>query len=155
MEFTFTTLCWFWLGAGVLLTVSEFIVPGFVICFFGISAMIVSVICAFVNDLSLAWQLTWFGAISVVLLFVSRLVAPDVFKGGTVKTELVGDIDSDDIIGKKAIVKEAIGVNTAGKVEFRGTLWEAVANSDIPAGKTVIVTRRKNLTLTVTEIEGL
>ena len=137
------------------MTVLEFVVPGFVICFFGISAMIVSVICAFINDLSLAWQLTWFAAISVVLLFLSRLIAPNVFKGGTVSTEIDGDIDSDDIIGKKAIVTEKISANIPGKVEFRGSLWEAVAKCDIPAGKTVIVTKRKNLTLTVTEIEGL
>ena len=153
MEFTFTTLCWFWFGIGILLTVSEFVVPGFVICFFGISAMVVSIICAFINDLSLAWQLTLFAAISVILLFLSRLIAPQIFKGGTVQDGFKGDIDSDDVVGKKAIVKQAITANTSGKVEFRGSLWEAVADCDIPEGETVIVVKRENLTLTVTKNE--
>lgn len=155
MVFNFTTLCWFWLGAGVLMTVSEFIVPGFVICFFGIAAMLVSVICAFCNDLTLAWQLTDFAAISVILLFLSRVIAPGVFKGSTVKSEFNSDIDADDVVGTKATVVEAISANIPGKVEFHGTLWEAVAERDIPVGTTVIVTKRKNLTLTVTEIEKI
>ena len=45
----------------------------------------------------------------------------------------------DDFVGNKAIVKDKITPGHTGKVEYRGTLWNAESSREIEEGETVII----------------
>lgn len=138
---------WYWISAGLLLILAEFAVPGFVICFFGAAALLVGVLLFFVPDFPFAWSLVLFAGLSVVLVFLSRKIAPAIFKGkaGTENFE----IDSDDVIGAPATALKDFEPGEMGLVEFRGTNWTAVSDRSVKKGELVHVERRENLTLNV------
>jgi len=144
-------VCWIWLGIGVLLILSEFILPGVLICFFGAGAVLVSILCAF-KPLSLIWQLLLFAVSGCVLLFCCRKFIPGVFKGGKAGC-CCEDIDSDNVAGARAVVVRRITAKMPGKVEFRGSLWDASAEDDLDEGTVVTVIKRENLMLCVAKAE--
>lgn len=136
-----------WLIAGLVLIFLEFVVPGFVICFFGGGALLVAGALAIWPDLGSAAVVGLFIVFSLALLFGVRRFLPKTFRGR--KEELRADPDSDDVAGSHVKVVEAIAPNVPGKVEFRGSLWIAAADTDISADAVVEVVRRDNLTLFV------
>ena len=136
-----------WLIAGTILILSEFIIPGFVICFFGASAIITGVLCWLIPGLSLNWQIMIFAILGVVLLIGCRRFMPGVFKGR--ENNFDNDIDSDDVSGMACVCTADIAPNAPGKVEFRGSTWNAVSSGTIPAGSHCVIKSRNNLTLVV------
>ena len=108
-----------WFIAGVVLIVSEFVVPAFVICFFGVAAILVAGLLWLCPTLPLAAQLLIFGATGVILLFLCRKFLPRAFQGNKNTGEL--DIDGDDVAGADCVCTAAITPQVSGKVEFRGS----------------------------------
>ena len=138
---------WYWLIAGVILVMSEFVVPGFVIVFFGLGACATGILALLFPELPFTWEIFIFSVLSVVLLFSFRRFMPGVFKGKNVPcTE---DVDQDSVSGSSAVTVTAITPDESGKDEYRGTLWNAKASEEIPAGVTVKIVSRENLTLNV------
>ena len=140
-----------WFIAGVMLVLAEFVIPGFIICFFGIAAFIVAGLCWLFGDFSLTGQLLTFVSLGVVLLVLCRKFMPGAFRGK--KDDLEIDIDSDNVAGSTCICTEAISPLAAGKVDFRGSTWIAVADHEIAAGTICTVLSRNNLTLKVVRKE--
>ena len=138
---------WYWLILGIVLLVSEFFLPGFIIFFFGVAACAVSVITFGAPKLGLAWQILIFAIFSVILLVLSRRYIPSVFRGNNSICEV--DIDLDDVSGATAISVTDIQPDGQGKVEFRGTLWNAMSGEEIKCGECVRIISRKNITLIV------
>lgn len=136
-------LYWYWIVCGIILILMEFIVPGFVICFFGISALATAVVDYFFPACPLAGQLLVFALGGVVMAFLCRKC----FAGKENRRE--NDIDCDDVAGEICVCREEITAETPGKVEFRGSLWKANADSVIAPGEYCVVESRDNLTLTV------
>ena len=136
-----------WFIAGLLLTLSEFIVPGVLICFFGVAAMLMAGLLLLWPAMPTSLLLTLYTITSLALLFGLRRYMPKTFRGHVKAAE--SNPDEDDVAGAAATVVEAITSTAPGKVEFRGTNWTAVADSDIPVGARVTVLRRDNLTLHV------
>ncbi len=136
---------WFVLGGAFMLL--EFVSPGVVILFFGVGAWLVALLCLFF-PLSLNLQLTIFLVSSVVLLVVFRSRLARLLKRAA-ETETPLDDTLDDFVGKRAVVTEKIAPNVPGKVEFRGTYWEAEADAAIPKGAHVQIVAKDNITLKV------
>jgi membrane protein implicated in regulation of membrane protease activity len=137
----------FWFVLGLLLVLSEFAVPGVMICFFGFAALLVA-------GLLLVWPtaptsvvLAAYIVLSLALLFGLRRYMPKTFRGHAKAAE--SDPDEDDVAGSRVVVVEAVAPNRPGKVEFRGTNWTAVSDAALAAGAAAVVVRRDNLTLTV------
>ncbi len=136
-----------WMAAGLLLVLSEFIVPGFLIIFFGLGAMITGLaLLAF--GMSVPVQLLLFAVSSVLLLALVRWLMPRVFRG---REEHVGELPSDSMecAGQIVEVLEPIEPGVGGKVSFMGTEWEAVSEARHGKGEHVRVLRRDNITLVV------
>lgn len=136
-----------WLTAGLLLILSEFIVPGFLIIFFGLGAVITG-LALLVFGMPIPVQLLLFAVSSVVLLVLVRWLMPKVFKG---REEHVGELPSDSMecAGRIVEVLEPIEPGVGGKVSFMGTVWEAVSEARHGKGEHVRVLRRDNITLVV------
>jgi membrane protein implicated in regulation of membrane protease activity len=143
-------LLWFLLGLGLVL--AELALPGFVIIFFGVGAWITAfcVWVGFVDELS--GQLLVFLVSSVASLVLFRKHGKNYFQG-----KVSGKVDDvsrlDEVRGERAMVVEEIVPNSlSGKVEFRGTVWNADSDTTISKGTPVEVVERTNLTLKVKPI---
>lgn len=136
-----------WFVFGLLLTFSEFLVPGVLVCFFGIAAMLMAGVLLLWPGIPSSLLLALYLVTSLALLFGLRRYMPKTFRGHVKTAE--SDPDEDDVAGAPATVVEAISPNAPGKVEFRGTNWTATADTALPVGALATVVSRANLTLHV------
>ena len=143
-------LYWFLLGLALML--SELALPGFVIIFFGIGAWITALCIWLGVTTAFNTQLVIFLASSVLSLVLFRNQGKKYFQGKV--SRKMDDISKlDDVKGERAVVvDDIVPANLAGKVEFHGTNWNAVAEGEIKKGTPVEILERENLTLKVKAI---
>ena len=78
-----TSCAWLWIYAGAALMLLELFAPGFILCFFGLSAATVGVLrFAFGEAFDLTWQLAAFSVFSVLYIALLRRYLQKVFVGG-------------------------------------------------------------------------
>ncbi len=135
-----------WFAVGVLLLLLEFASPGVIILFFGVGAWLVAVLCLFM-DISINLQLSIFILSSLLLLISLRKWFKTLFQG-RLESKGGGEEVLHEFVGKKAIVIEEITA-TGGKIEFRGSHWNAEAGTVIPQGTAVEIISQNNITLIV------
>ena len=138
---------WLWIYAGAALMLLELVAPGFILCFFGLSAATVGVLrFAFGESFTLTWQLAAFSAFSVLYIVILRRYLKRVFVGGRVETKTDFDNESVGRIGK---LTEAIRPPLAGRVLLGDAEWTAEADAPIESGADVRVVAQHNLTMKV------
>lgn len=142
----------YWAIAGLILMAAEAIIPGGIVIFLGIGALIVSA------SLFMGLITTWVGALtlwfiaSLILLILFRNVAQNMVGGES----HIDDTDEDaHLYGKQATVIETIGPAThAGRVQYQDSTWPAIADgSTIGPGAQVRIICRDNISLVVELIE--
>jgi membrane protein implicated in regulation of membrane protease activity len=138
-----------WSLIGLALMILEFILPGLVVFFFGLGALLVAVLCA-VMEPSLNLQLVVFMAASVALFVTLRRFFREIFAGDAGQVEQ-GQEDRN-FTGSRVRVVEAIQPPATGKVELNGTLWNADAPEALDAGDWAEVVSRHNLVLNVRKV---
>ncbi|MDE2928642.1 MAG: NfeD family protein [Acidobacteriota bacterium] len=137
-----------WFGLGVVLLLMEFANPGVVLIFFALGAWLVALLCM-TSEISLNLQLGVFVVSSVVLLLVFR----NRIKGRINRPRpAAGGVDSDEFVGGRALVTREIRSDRTGRVDYRGTTWEAESGERIREGAAVEILDKENLTLTVKKI---
>jgi len=141
-----------WFIVGLIFLLAEFIIPGFVIFFFGAGAWIVALIALFFN-VPLNFQLLLFLLSSVFLLVFLRKRVTQIFIGRQ-KRVASQDEDIDEFKGENATVIEEIVPGKPGKVEFHGAQWKAESDKTISVGKTVEIISTRSITLKVKPVEG-
>lgn len=146
-----TSCAWLWIYLGSVLMLLELLVPGFIMCFFGLSAVTVGVIRFIVGDsFTLAWQLASFSVLSIFYILVFRHYFTRIFVGGKVVAKT--DFDNE-YVGRRGKVVEAIGVDLPGRVVIGDAEWPAEADAPIEVGANVKVIFNNNLTMKVEEIK--
>jgi membrane protein implicated in regulation of membrane protease activity len=134
-----------WFIIGLVLFVLELVVPGFVIFFFGVGAWITALVCLIFNP-NINLQIIIFAVISVLsLLALRKLIQKKFFYSKEGRSEAV----EDEFTGKEAVATKDFGSDKKGKVEFKGTSWQAESESEIKAGQTVIIIEKENFKLFV------
>lgn len=109
---------WFWVVLGFILIAAETLHMGLFLIFFGIGAVVVGLLTKF-GLAGPEWaQWLWFSALSVVSVALFR-------KPLLHRLKLNERKPVDTMIGEIAKAMEAIAVNGRGKVELRGTSWNA------------------------------
>jgi inner membrane protein len=134
---------WYWLLLGLVLLAVEMTTPGgFYIFFFGLAALIVGAL-AGLEWLNTAW-LQWllFSILSLISLFLFR----NSLLAWRKAREPVGQ-DVDSMVGETAVVIDELPAGAVGKVELRGTTWNARN-----AGQTVLT---KGHRARVERVDGL
>ncbi len=139
-----------WIVIGFFLIISEFAISGLVISFFGFGALVVGLLCAFL-DLSVNMQLLIFLLTSVFSLLVLRKRFKNIFMG-KLETNSGSNNELEEFLGQRAVVTMEIKPNALGKVEFHGTNWEAEAEQMIPEDTVVEIIGKKNITFIVKQI---
>ena len=137
-----------WFIGGVILIFLEFIVPGVILVFFGLGAILTSVLTWIGILPGATGQLLVFTVSSLALLFGLRKYASRFFKGDSSQEK------DDEYRGKLArVTLDIIPGSPGGKVFFEGTDWKADSHVKIPAGSSVRITDKNNITLLVEPIK--
>ena len=141
---------WLWIYAGAALVLLELIVPGFILCFFGLSAATVGTLKFALGDaFTPTWQLAAFSAFSIIYILILRRYLKRVFVGGKVETKTDFDNESVGRVGK---LTAAILPPLTGRVMLGDSEWTAESERPIEVGANVRVVAQQNLTMKVEEI---
>ena len=136
-------LFWFIVGLGLFLL--ELVIPGFFIFFFGLGAWVTALVCLLVEP-GTNLQIVIFAVTSVLSLIGLRKIIQKKFFYS--KGNLSEDVE-DEFTGKEAIAKADFGSDMNGKVEFKGTMWNAESKAEIKAGQRVIIIEKDSFKLIV------
>ena len=137
-----------WIIIGLTLILCEFAVPGLILFFFGIGAIITGLFALFIPSLNL--QLALFALFSLLSLFGLRRILKPMFTGNT--TDRNTDYMPEGMIGQRCTVETLIQPDSAGKVILNGASWRAESNETLQPGTRVIIQEQRSLTLIVTHI---
>ena len=129
-----------WFVVAALCVLLELAVPGLIIIFFGVGALVTGTVVA-VADVGLATQISIFTVSSLVSLFALRRWLKSVFKGSTIDRD--GSELADDFSGKIGTVTKSIEPQSPGEISALGTLWAAKASVAIAEGAEVRITQQK------------
>lgn len=141
---------WLWVYAGAALMLLELIAPGFILCFFGLSAATVGILrFAFGDAFTLTGQLAAFSVFSVLYIVILRRYLKRVFVGGKVETKTDFDNESVGRVGKLTV---AVRPPLTGRVMLGDSEWTAESERPIEVGANVRVIAQQNLTMKVEEI---
>ncbi|MDR2240590.1 MAG: NfeD family protein [Zoogloeaceae bacterium] len=129
---------WHWAVLGIGLIIAELAVPAFFVIWFGLGAVLVSLMLLAAPALSLTVQLlAWtFASVAMVALWFR------IFKPGAHKTR-IGMADAH-VIGEAGILVRAVAPFEKGQVRFQKPLlgsevWACIADEAIIAGERVKV----------------
>jgi len=143
-----SALVWFAIGFAFFLL--EFLLPGFILFFFGIGAWVVALLSLFL-DISLNTQ--------IVIFIVSSLITVVLFRNWVRRKFGLTGVNAqqleDEFIGKTAKAETAIKPGENGKVQFKGTSWDAASDAIISAGDNVLILETRSILLIVTPIKSL
>ncbi|MBN8548514.1 MAG: NfeD family protein [Deltaproteobacteria bacterium] len=135
---------WLWIVVGIVLLGAEMLVPGgLFMLFFGVGAIIVGIVvaCGFAQSEWMQWGLFSIASIAMLLLLRQRLL---------IKLWPPADHkEVDSLIGQIALPTEVIAPGASGKVELRGSAWNAhnASSSILQKGQRCKVQRVDGLTL--------
>lgn len=134
-----------WFIIGLVLLLLELVMPGFVIFFFGIGAWVTALVCL-LADVNINIQVIIFAISSVLtLIFFRRLIKNKFIYNRDDKSEAI----EDEFTGKEAVAIIDFPSGKPGKVEFKGTTWDAESSTDIKAGQELIIKQKKSIKLIV------
>ncbi|MFH2001408.1 MAG: NfeD family protein [Planctomycetota bacterium] len=148
-EFMKPEIIWFLIG--IVMFALEIALPGLILGFFGLGAVLVSALC-FMADISLNVQLLIFMISSVLSLLFLRRWAQKIFMGRVRDNEDM-DHDIEEYVGQQVVVKEEVTPRKPGKVEFHGTLWDAVSDETLSPETIVEIIGKDSLKLKVKSVE--
>lgn len=141
-----------WAIVGIVLIFFEFFIPGLVIAFFGVGALITAFTSWLGISPTLELQLLVFIVSSLLLLILLRKIVKRTFLGRAKGEDTERDFNID--IGKIVPVIEFIQPGeVGGKVKYQGSNWPAKASEPIPPGESVKIIGRENITLIVEKVE--
>ena len=140
-----------WAIFGVILFLMELFMPGLVIFFFGLGALVTALTTSLGITVSLNSQLIVFIITSTLALLLFRKLIKKKFMERSDQP----DVDNYNIeIGKIVSVIELIEPSeVGGKVRYLGSPWSAESSERIGPGESVRITGFKNLTLLVEKIK--
>jgi len=141
----------YWLIIGVMLFFLEMAVPGFILFFFGLGALVTAV-AAWLAPISIAWQLVLFICTSLLFLFGLRKSIQNKFFAPTAKD---GEADEDvmrAVPGDKGVVSMTIAPPAEGRIKYSGTSWRACADEKIDEGEIVTIIRQEDLVIHVEKV---
>ncbi|MEZ5840439.1 MAG: NfeD family protein [Hyphomicrobiales bacterium] len=138
---------WAWWIAGLVLFGLEIIVPGSVVVWFGVAAILVGAVSLLVD---IPWQAEWaaFAVLSVISLYFGR------------RYFLTEQTEGEDAhlndraaryVGRRYVLADAI-VQGDGRIRIADTVWR-VTGPDLPAGTPVTVTAALGTVLEVAKAD--
>jgi len=132
-----------WFIAGFIFLLLEFVIPGLILFFFAVGAWIVAIISLFI-DLSINSQLLIFLAATIITIIFFRSRVKKILWVKKHSSEI-----EDEFVGKSGKAETYIGPGQNGKVDFKGTSWDARSEDSIEKGERVTVIGNESILLIV------
>ena len=136
-----TPVVWFIIGFVCFLL--EFMLPGLILFFFAVAAWIVAILSLFL-DLDINTQLIIFLASATLTILLFRKWVRKLIWRKNHSSEL-----EDEFLGKIGIAETFIGPGQNGKVDFKGTSWDATSDDIIDKGEQVTIIGNDSILLIV------
>jgi membrane protein implicated in regulation of membrane protease activity len=114
------TLFWIWLAAAGVFLILELATPTMMFVCFVIGALVAAIMAQIWPEYYY-WQIAVFAVLSSSLIPFTRRFARKISKPSPELSNV------DRMIGRVAVVTEAIDPDTGGKVKFEGETWRATA----------------------------
>ena len=135
---------WVWVILGVVLLAAEMVSAGLFLVFFGVGGIVVGVLVRF-HVIEAAWM-QWLAFSVVSLGFLALLRKPLQHK-----LKINVRKDQDTMLGERAVASGEIAAGGLGKVELRGSTWQARNQGDsaVNAGQGCRVEKVEGITLLV------
>lgn len=140
-RFLTTPVVWFIIGFVCFLL--EFMLPGLILFFFAVAAWIVAILSLFL-DLDINTQLIIFLASATLTILLFRKWVRKLIWRKNHSSEL-----EDEFLGKIGIAETFIGPGQNGKVDFKGTSWDATSDDIIDKGEQVTIIGNDSILLIV------
>lgn len=137
----------FWMIFGLLLLLSEWVLPGLVALFFGIGALLVGILTWTGLIETLPAQLILFAVLSVASLFTLRRRFYR-WMHGTESDRGNGEYSDNGLAGRRVIVTRDFA-DGLGTVELNGTNWHAESDEPLKTGEHAWVVRNAGILLVV------
>ncbi len=138
-----------WFVAGFVFLLLEFAIPGLILFFFAIGAWVVAILSLFM-DLPINTQLLIFLGTTLITIALFRKWVKKIIWVHKKSSEL-----EDEFIGKTGRAESFIGPGEDGKVDFKGTSWQARSADLIQAGEEVIITGNESILLFVKSTKSI
>jgi inner membrane protein len=137
-----------WFLTGLVLLLAELALPGLIIFFFGVGAWVTA---AFVLmlDISFPGQLGVFIASSVLSLGVMRRF---LLKKFGIKRNISSELSEEFLGHTCTVIKTIVPGPAGGKVNFRGTTWNARSGHLIEEGSAARIIAKESIVLIVEPI---
>ena len=142
---------WLWAVGGISLIIAELVVPAFVLIWFGLGGLVVSLMVAIFPDVGLTTEL----AVWLVVSLGLAISWFKLFKPNYHKTR-VGMSDAN-IIGEIGLVTQDLALFQKGEVRFQkpmvgSDVWPCIADEPIAAGDRVRVLKVEGSLLKVEKL---
>jgi inner membrane protein len=137
-----------WFIIGFICFLLEFVLPGLILFFFAVGAWMVVIFSLFI-DMSINTQLILFLASSVCTILLFRRWVKKIWT-----TKRPTDLE-DEFLGKTAKAETFIGPGQNGKVDFKGTKWDARSEDVIEKGENVTIMGNDSILLIVKSTKPL
>lgn len=129
---------WQWAIVGIALILAELAVPVFVLVWFGLGALAVTVLVAIFPTLGLTSQLGGWLGLSLLLV----LIWFKIFRPNAHKTRI--GMSDDYVVGEVGLLSHRVAPFEKGKVRFQKPIlgsdhWDCIADEEIAAGERVRV----------------
>ncbi len=138
-----------WFIIGFALFLLEFVLPGLILFFFAVGAWIVAILSLFF-DLSINLQLIIFLVSSVLTILLFRKWVKKIIWTRKHSSEI-----EDEFLGKTGKAETYISPGKNGKVDFKGTSWDARSEDIIEAGENVTIIGNDSILLIVKSTKSL
>ena len=135
-----------WLAIAVVLVIIELFTSIIATFCLAIGCLVAGLVA--LCGLGMTWQLIFFtvGAV-VAFMLIPPIARKYRLNRAQKRPEMLTNMDA--LIGRQALVVEAISATQKGRVKIDGDNWQAVADCDIPVGSHVKVTAYDSIVLTV------
>jgi membrane protein implicated in regulation of membrane protease activity len=138
-----------WFIIGFALFLLEFVLPGLILFFFAVGAWIVAILSLFF-DLSINLQLIIFLVSSVLTILLFRKWVKKIIWARKHSSEI-----EDEFLGKTGKAETYISPGKNGKVDFKGTSWDARSEDIIEPGENVTIIGNDSILLIVKSTKSL
>jgi membrane protein implicated in regulation of membrane protease activity len=137
-----------WFLVGFVFFLLEFAIPGLILFFFAVGAWAVAILSLF-TDFSIDTQLIIFLASSIAAILIFRKWVKKIIWTRKYSSEI-----EDEFLGKTGKAETPIGPGRNGKVDFKGTSWDAKSDDRIEKGEEVTIVGNESILLLVTSTKA-
>jgi membrane protein implicated in regulation of membrane protease activity len=137
-----------WFLVGFVFFLLEFAIPGLILFFFAVGAWAVAILSLF-TDFSIDTQLIIFLASSIAAILIFRNWVKKIIWTRKYSSEI-----EDEFLGKTGKAETPIGPGRNGKVDFKGTSWDAKSDERIEKGEEVTIIGNESILLLVTSTKA-